>query len=153
MPAVWTFGPENITGIDLSANAFWRLQLGATWAAEVPWLSLVMIYPPAPGQTTMQTRIVLARTSVPVTGKQEDVERVAQVSVSSGSLDRDLERMTEAFNLFKNSPRIKTDMLESSLRDASEILKAYWRVREWLEAGGKEQVLIDVPPYRIMLRP
>jgi hypothetical protein len=153
MPAIWTFGPENSTGIDLSANAFWRVTLGAVQASEMAWLALVAIYPPAPGQTIQQTQIVLARAGVPVAGKVEDVLRVAQVSVSSGSLENDTIRMTEAFNLFKNSPRTKQEVLEISLRDSLEILKAYWSLREWLMAGATEPKELNVHPYVIKLRP
>lgn len=153
MPAIWTFGPENSTGIDLSANAFWRVTLGAVYASEMSWLALIMIYPPAPGQTTHQTQIVLARAGVPVAGKVEEVMRVAQVSVSSGSLEHDIARMTEAFNLFKNNPRTKQEILEISLRDSLEILKAYWNVREWLMQGASESKELIIPPYTLKLRP
>ncbi len=153
MPAIWTFGPENCTGIDLSANAFWRIKLGATYAHEMSWLSLVAVYPPAPGQTTQQTQIVLARAGVPVATKVEDVLKVAEISVASGVLSEDEKRMTEAFNLFKNSPRTKQETLDSSLRDAMEILKAYWGIREWLTEGAAEAKEILVPPFTIKLRP
>ena len=153
MPAIWTFGAENTTGIDLSANAFWRITLGGVFASDMSWLALVAIYPPAPGQTIQQTQIVLARAGVQVASKIEDVLRVAQVSVSSGSLEGDIARMTEAFNLFKNNPRTKQEILEISLRDAVEILKAYWTVREWLMAGATEPKEVIVPPYTIKLRP
>jgi hypothetical protein len=153
MPAIWTFGPENSTGIDLSANAFWRVTLGAVQMYEMSWLALVMIYPPAPGQTIQQTQIVLARSGVQVASKIEDVFRVAQVSVSTSTLDGDLARMTEAFNLFKNNPRTKQEALEMSLKDAVEILKAYWIIREWLMAGANEPREVIVPPFTIKLRP
>ena len=153
MPAIWTFGPENTTGIDLSANAFWRIALSAVQAHDMSWLALVVIYPPAPGQTIHQTQIVLARSGVQIATKIDDVFRVAQVSVSSGSLENDTIRMTEAFNLFKNSGRVKQEMLDLSLRDALEILKAYWTMREWLFAGATEAKEIQINPYTIKLRP
>lgn len=153
MPSIWTFGPQNVTGIDLSANAFWRVMLGATVAMDVPWLTLAVIYPPASGQTVHQTQITLARTSVPVTSRVEDVMRVAEVSISTGSLDQDISRMTEAFNLFKNNPRTKQEVLETSLRDALEILQAYWQVREWLFTGAKNDKDLPVSGYVIKLRP
>lgn len=153
MPAIWTFGPENTTGIDLSANAFWRVALGGVQRYDMFWLALVAVYPPAPGQTIQQTQIVLARSGVLVASKMEDVFRVAEVSVSTGSLEGDTARMTEAFNLFKNSPRIKQDMLDSSLRDALEILKAYWDIHDWLMGGASVARDVLVPPYTIKLRP
>jgi hypothetical protein len=152
MPAIWTFGPDNVTGIDLSANAFWRVTLSAVQMMGQPWLSLSLIYPPAAGQTIMQTQIVLAKTGVPCTDKIDDVLRVALVSVSSGSLERDQERMTEAFNLFKNN-KVKTEVLEVSLKDALEILQAYWQMRDWLQAGAQEGKDISVASYIIKLRP
>jgi|JFJP01.1.fsa_nt_gi hypothetical protein len=153
MPAIWTFGPENATGIDLSANAFWRVKLGAVFMYDMSWLALVAIYPPGPGQTIQNTQIVLARAGIPVAGKVEDVLRVAEVSVSTGTLEADTARMTEAFNLFKNNPRTKAETLEISLRDAMNILKAYWDVRDWLAGGASEVKTLDVSPFTIKLRP
>jgi hypothetical protein len=152
MPAIWTFGPDNVTGIDLSANAFWRVTLSAVQMMGQPWLALCLIYPPAAGQTIMQTMIVLTKTGVPCTDKIDDVLRVAQVSVSSGSLEKDQERMTEAFNLFKNS-KVKAEVLEVSLRDSLEILQAYWQLRGWLQDGAREEKDISVANYTIKLRP
>lgn len=153
MPAIWTFGPENATGIDLSANAFWRITLSGAFISEMSWLALVAIYPPAPGQTIQQTQIILARSGVQIASKVEDVLRVAQVSVSSGSLENDIIRMTEAFNLFKNNPRYKQEILDISLRDALKILETYWSVRNWLMAGADVPKELIVPPYVIKLRP
>jgi hypothetical protein len=152
MPAIWTFGPDNVTGIDLSANAFWRVTLSAVTIMQQPWLSLSLIYPPAAGQSILQTQIVLTKTGVPCTDKIEDVLRVAQVSISSGSQEKDRERMTEAFNLFKNG-KVKQEVLEVSLRDALEILDAYWQVRGWLQDGAREEKDIAVAGYVLKLKP
>lgn len=153
MPAIWAFGPEHATGIDLSANAFWRLKLGAVYQSEMSWLALVVIYPPAPGQTVQQTQIALARVGVPIASRVEDVLRIAEVSLSSGLLDDDMRRMTEAFNLFKNSPRMKQEILDVSLKDSLEILKAYWTLRDWLVDGATKAVDLVVHSYLIKLRP
>lgn len=153
MPAIWTFGPENATGIDLSANAFWRVSLGGIYKYEMSWLALVLIYPPAQGQTVQQTQIVLARAGIPVAGKIDDVLRVAEVSVSTGSIDGDTARMTEAFNLFKNNPRTKQETLDMSLRDGLDILKAYWSVRDWLMGGAGEAKEITIGNFVLKLRP
>jgi hypothetical protein len=154
MPAIWTFGQENITGIDLSANAFWRITLSAVQVSQMSWLALVMIYPPAPGQTLQSSQIVLAKAGIPAAEKVEDVLKLAQVSVSTGTLENDQIRMNEAFLMFKNSPKaIKQEVLESNLRDATEILKAYWTVRKWLEGGATEKQDVPVPPYILKLIP
>lgn len=154
MPAIWTFGQENITGIDLSANAFWRITLSAVQMSQMSWLALVAIYPPAPGQTLQSSQIVLAKAGVPAAEKIEDVLKLAQVSVSTGTLENDQVRMNEAFLMFKNGPRaLKQDVLESNLRDASEILKAYWVVRKWLEGGASAPLDVPVPPYTLKLIP
>lgn len=152
MPAIWTFGSNNTTGIDLSANAFWRLTLGAAVSSHTSWLALAMIYPPGPGQTILQTQITLARSPISVTDKSEDIQRLAEVSVSMGSLEKDKERMTEAFNLFKNTPRVRQDVLEADLRGGLEILTAYWSIRDWLFAGAKEDQSLVVGAYAINLK-
>ena len=153
MPAIWTFGPENATGIDLSTNAFWRVTLGGVYKYDMSWLALVAIYPPAPGQTVQQTQIVLARTGIPVASRIEDVLKLAEVSVSTGTLDGDTLRMTEAFNMFKNNPRTKQEILESSTRDGLEVLTAYWTVRDWLMSGAKEGKDVQLGSFTIKLRP
>jgi hypothetical protein len=152
MPAIWTFGPTNVTGVDLSANAFWRLALGATQSHNMPWLTLVLIYPPAPGQTTQHTQIALARSAIAVTDKLEDVLKLAEVSLSMGSQDKDRERMTEAFNLFKNG-KARQDILESDLKAALEVLDGYWKVRNWLKTGAATQDTLTVGQYEVLLRP
>jgi hypothetical protein len=153
MPAIWTFGPSNVTGIDLGANAFWRLALGAVHAQSVPWLSLNLIYPPAAGQTIQQTQISLARSGVSLTDKVEDVLRIADVSVSMGSQERDRERMTEAFNLFKNNGKVRQETLEADLKGALTILDAYWDIRSWLFEGATDVKDLPVGSYLIKLRP
>jgi hypothetical protein len=153
MPSIWTFGPENCTGVDLSANAFWRLAMGASFAHNSPWLSLALIYPPGYGQTIAQTQIALARVGVPLAKDADEVQRVAAVMVTSGTQDTDLLRMTESFNLFKNNPKFKQDLLDISLRDATDLLNAYWKVRGWLLDGAKENQDVVVSSYVIKLRP
>jgi hypothetical protein len=152
MPAIWTFGPTNVTGVDLSANAFWRLALGATQSNSMPWLTLVLIYPPAPGQTTQHTQIALARSAVAVTDKVEDVLKLAEVSLSQGSLEKDMARMTEAFNMFKNNKGVRQDILESDLKAALEVLDGYWKIRNWLRNGADHQENLMVGQYEILLR-
>jgi hypothetical protein len=152
MPAIWTFGPINTTGVDLSANAFWRLALGATQSNNMPWLTLVLIYPPAQGQTTQHTQIALARSAIAVTEKIEDVLKLAEVSISMGSHDKDRERMTEAFNLFKNG-KVRQDILESDLKAALEVIDGYWKIRNWLKTGAEARDTLMVGQYEILLRP
>ena len=151
MPAIWTFGPTNVTGVDLSANAFWRLALSATQSNNMPWLTLVLIYPPAPGQTVQHTQIALARSAVAATDKVEDVLKLAEVSVSMGDLDKDTERMKEAFLMFKNS-KVRQDILESDLKAALEVLDAYWKIRSWLKSGADHPDTVMVGQYEILLR-
>lgn len=151
MPSIWTFSPTSVTGVDLSANAFWRLTLGATQSHSMPWLTLVLIYPPAAGQTTQQTQIALARSAVAATEKLEDVLKLAEVSVSMGDLDKDRERMREAFLMFKNS-KVRQDILESDLKAALEVLEAYWTIRDWLKTGADHPATVMVGQYEILLR-
>ena len=151
MPSIWTFGPTNVTGVDLSANAFWRLALSATQSNNMPWLALVLIYPPAPGQTTQHTQIALARSAIAVTDKVEDVLKLAEVSVSMGSQEKDLARMTEAFLMFKNG-KVRQDILDSDLKAATEVLDGYWKIRNWLKMGADHQETLAVGQYEILLR-
>jgi hypothetical protein len=151
MPSIWTFGPENTTGVDLGANAFWRIMLGAVQTGSTIWMSVSLIYPPSAGQTIQQTQITLARAGIPVTDRVDDVMRIAQVSISTGSRDGDKGRMTEAFNLFKNNGKAKQEIVEIALRDGLKMVEVYWDIRDWLTAGAMENRDVTALDYTIKL--
>lgn len=153
MPAIWTFGPEHTTGIDLGANAFWRIMLGETRMGHVECLSLVLIYPPAAGQTIQHTQISLARVPIPLTDKAEDILKVAQTSISTGTVEKDRERMTEVFNMFKNGRHIKQEILDLSLKDGLVLLDGYWTIRNWLMGGAQQPEEVKIGDYVIKLIP
>ena len=154
MASLLVFARGNTTGISLGANAFWRLGLGATQDNEGgSYFSLVIIYPPSSGMTFDQAKIILCRTHVPMANNVREVERVAGVSLHGGTLETDLVRMTEAFNLFRNNPRTKDEAIVAAIKDASDVIGAYWAIRTWLANGSKEEKTVSVNGYDILCQP
>ncbi len=154
MASLLVLARGNTTGISLGANAFWRISLGATIdGSGGSYFSLVLIYPPSAGMSFDQARIVLTRTHVPMANNQLEVERVASVSLQGGTLEADISRMTEAFNLFRNNPRTKSEAVDTAIKDAGDVVGAYWAIRMWMLNGAKEEKTISVNSYDIVCQP
>jgi hypothetical protein len=133
--------PGSTTGVPLSQNAFWRLQLGVAAVEQTPALSLAVRYPPG-GPADI---IALARSPVPVAQSPDEVQRIADVGLLGGSLDRDLERITEAYQMFKNNPRTPSGAaLEEAINGGHAIVRAYWGVRDWLLSGCEDLFQLTV---------
>jgi hypothetical protein len=150
---------------DLGHFAY-RLDLGVTTVRDVPAFSLVYRYPPLTtalmrpdGQVVplaSMALIALARVPITVAESPDALQRVVEVSLDGGTLDKDIARMTEAYQLFRNSPRTRVETLEGCVKDSAEVLKAYWGVREWLAEGAGEKRAIALPtdpPTQLVLLP
>lgn len=152
MPSLLVLAKGSTTGVTLQSNAFWRLAIGATVTIkddrELPWFSLILIYPSSVSQTGTG-QIVLARMSVPIAANGAEMEKVTSVALSGGSFESDVLRTTEAFNMFKNDSRVKGDTVAVCAREAGEVLRAYWALRNWLDAGAKTEETIECGDYRI----
>jgi len=155
---IMSFGPAGTIGLELGQNWCWRLSLGASVDphTRVVYFILAGTYtPPDYGLAQVAfNRVALARTAIPVASQVEEVQRVADVVLQGGNPETDQSRLTEAFNMFRNNPRVKGDMLATCVGDAAKVLQAYWQVREWLESGATERRTIEtVPDYRIICVP
>lgn len=154
MPSIWSFTPEHTSGIDLSTNKYWRLAMSATQVHGKLWLAAVAIYPPTPPATLETSQIVLCRSEVSVAQSIAEVQKLATRCASTGSYDEDLKRMTEAFNMFKNSPGVKQDAIDTCVKDATEVLKAFWQIRSWLMGGALAvEEVTNVPYFHIRGNP
>lgn len=161
---------EGTTGFNLGHLSFWRLKIDTTAkvisapqqadSAErqpqvkiIPCFSLVMRYPPGDASSM----VALVRCTIPIATSLEELQRVTSVATQGGTLDTDVLRMTEGFNLFKNHENLKGNALEKCIEDAKMILKAYWDVRLWVEDGCRQEKVIDISlendPTKLLLRP
>ncbi len=153
MPRIVALRRGSVVGADLGHVTF-QLSLGATSIPvgddQLHCFSLLFSYPQAtshswrpvdsalfqapPGTTSLvQVPIALAES-------QEELERVARASAGLSTMEKDIARMTEAFNLFKNRPReIAQARLDACVRDASEVVKGYYDIREWITGGMHKQ--------------
>ena len=134
-----------VTGFNLGLNAFWRLSLGVTSDTDNNvYMAIMFYYPGMPGHPVPQ--IALAKVNIPPAaqpGGMESLTKVAAVSLEGGTVEADIARMTEAFNLFGNMPRVKREAIDSSVRDVTELLRGYWQLREWLTGDLVASTTID----------
>jgi hypothetical protein len=142
----------SVTSVQLDVLAFYRLQLGAVRGVlpndTVPHLGLTLRYPPG----SPQESIALCRLPVPAAADLANLERVSAVMLAGGTLDRDLDRTREAFQLFKNNPQCKGTALEDSLTVGVSLVEAYWKCRLWVE-NPKERVELPLKDSTILLLP
>lgn len=145
MTALMVFGPGHSTGIDLDRNAFWRLTLGAASGTEI---ALVVIYPPgAPAN-----RIALAKVDIGVAKNADEIEAVAKTALTMGTLELDINRVTESMNLFKMH-RNNEEEFKRALANAIELVRAYWAVRTWLEEGAATPFEYEINGWKIKGKP
>ena len=154
MPSLLSFAPGATTGFCLSSLGLWRLAFGCTVTGNehepLPWLALQIITSPSGIQQVFQ-RTALARVSIPVASSAAEVDRVTSVILEGGTVDNDMARLTEAFSLFKNNPRVKGDVYDATLVECKDLLRGYWDIRLWLEEGYKEQKTLKLPGSTTLL--
>jgi len=149
MPSLVSFGPGYTTGVDLSANAFWRLLLGAASTTE---MALMVQYPPTPAAPLGANMLVLAKVNVAVAKTAEELSNVAKTALSQGTLDFDIARATEGMNLFKMHQHVGEKAFEEALSNVLSLVRAYWAVRTWLEIGDGTQLTHEVGSWKIIGR-
>lgn len=162
MPRVVSLQPNAVTAADLGYFAY-KIDLGVTTLRNVPAFSLVYRYPPTPvgvfrpdgpWQSFYDAAVlVLARIPVSVAADVAALQPVVAVSLDGGSLDADIARMHEAYQLFKNEPKIRTDYLEEAINDSDEVLKGYWSLRDWMKTGMTERKEIVVKDTTMVCLP
>ena len=163
MPRLIALRRGSIVGADLG-NVTYQIGLGATILQAdrdepVFCFSLLYRYPPnpaalyRPADSALDVRPAASTTllQVPISLAEsaEELERITAVSVGHQDKDQDLARMTEAFNLMNNRSRsIAKETLQACVRDAHEVVKAYYQLRQWIEEGAvKLQTIKIVTSY------
>jgi hypothetical protein len=152
MARLWSFGPDHIRAVNLDVPAVWMLGISAPppqQATTPPHLIVQVSYPPAESGLMFASYLTLANLGMPVASAQADLYPVAHAMISQGSEEADIVRTTEAFQLFKNSPRAKQDILEACTNDGIRLVKVYWRLRRWLQAGAVETIEETVDQWTI----
>jgi hypothetical protein len=147
MPLLLSSGPQGTTGVDLGNNAFWRLQLSVVMVDQTPALALVVRYPPG----EPHNQVALLRVPVSVAQDPQEVVRIAEVGLDTGTRDGDMARLKEAFQLFRNNPRVPGQaVLQGAIEEGTKIVTAYWDIREWLFAGAKENLHIKLDTQELL---
>lgn len=138
MPLLVSSSPNHTTAIHIQANAFVRFCLGTTMIDETPGLALVAKYPPQGD--------IIALQAVPVSVAQsaEEVQRLASVGLAGGTQEEDRKRLTEAYEMFKNNPRVPSQSaLDEAVQQGLTIIDSYWQLRNWLLNGCREELSIQ----------
>lgn len=162
MPRIVSLQPGATSSADLGHVAY-QFELGATGWRNIPSFSLLYRYPfyTAPGTFRADgqpwlfstSTLTLARVQVPIAESLEALTRVTEVSLDGGSLEADVARMTEAYQLFKNDNRVRADRLDEAIKASAVVVQAYWSLRQWLAAGMTEKHEIDVVHTKLVCLP
>ncbi len=145
MPRLLSFQPNGVAVADLNYFAY-RLDIGATVQNKIPFFSFVYKIPP--------TGAMLALFRAPISIADDDAElvRVTSVSLEGGTLGLDTDRVKEAYQLFRNKD-VRGDALTECINASIEVLKAYWSVRDWLEAGAAEKKEFSALSTKLVMQP
>jgi hypothetical protein len=158
MPRIVALRPGSVAGADLGHVTF-RLGLGVSRWADHWCFSLMFFYPPTttalfrPVDSLFYTLppafVALVQAPISLATSEEELSRVTSVAAGNGSADIDLQRMNEAFEMFKNRDgRVDQNMLDACKRDAHEVVKVFDRVRQWVAAGmTKPETQVVVTSY------
>jgi len=164
MPRIATRQRGALTRVDLDHYAC-RLEIGSTVWNGSPCFSLVYRY--APTQAAIPTFIsqspimdlsgtammALVRAEIPLAPTTAELDKVAQVALTGGTQELDIARTREAFELFKNLPRVRAEVLEVCTGEAVKVVELYWQVIGWLWEGAKERKQITLPFADVELVP
>lgn len=162
MPRIVALLPNGVASVDVGHYAC-RIDLATTTIRGSPAFSLVYRYPPNPvalmqpdGRPIPMAAfgvVALARASAQgVARAVEELDRVVEVSLDGGTREKDIARMTEAYQLFRNGPA-RGETIDACVKDSAAILDAYWSVREWMEDGMREAKKLDVLTGKLALQP
>lgn len=152
MPRLAAFRPGHLAVVvELGVLPYYQVLFGATTWDRTPCFALQVMYPPSPlalmrpdgvpFPLTEFARVTLLRLPVHFSTEAGEVDKIAKAGNDSATIDEALSRVPEAFNLFKNNPRVKADEVERVGKDAAELVKVGWDLRMWL-LGSAE------PPQR-----
>ncbi len=149
MPRIVSIQPDAVSSADLGHYAY-RLDIGVTMWRNTPAFSLVYRYPPGSAGTYRPTDgqfhsfasgavLSLARVKIGIAETTDALQRIVDVCLDEGDLDKNIERMTEAYQLFRNEPRLREDRLEAAISESAEILRLFWELRRWMQEGMVER--------------
>jgi hypothetical protein len=148
MPRLSSYRGGGLTSVDLGGS-WWRLLIAAVPSPRGAGLGLVFRYPPAmpivaSGNSWISTaeyaQLALAVADVDLAEGVADLKPVAEVAIASGDRDKDVARVTEALNLFRNLPRVKEETMESITKDVVAVVDGYWKLINWHRAGCGERL-------------
>lgn len=162
MPRIVSLQPDAVAAADLGHFAY-KIDIGVTLWHNVPAFSLLYRYPPgnsgafrhdgafmsfSPGSI-----LVLARVAAKIAESVEELQPVADTSLVLGEVEKDIARMTEAYQLFRNNPRLRADDLDSTVKESAQVIRGYWSLRDWMRSGMEEKKEIVVASTTMVCLP
>ncbi len=125
-----------------------QLLFGSTVWDKTPCFALQFAYTPSPMALMRPDGVVvplaefsrfsLFRLPINFAEDSQDLNLICKAANESETLENALTRVPEAFNLFNNNPRIRKGDVEQAGKDAAEIVKVAWGMRDWVTDGAKD---------------
>lgn len=149
MPSLLSFTRGKVTGLslDLSTVGFWRVELSPVMVFGEYGLGITYVYPPA-GPTDRATLFgvsVKSLSEIPEDERAPILGRIAFIGLETGELEKDLMRIAEAYSVIKNTPRPpRGALVDEDIERAKELVGGYWKLRDWVYSGCKEETTIEV---------
>lgn len=145
MPRLLSLAPGAFTAVDLAANAFWRISMGAAAVDQTPALALNLTYPPGVqlrpvDGAAIPTVVSLAKVPLALAQSPQEASRIANVALAGGDIEADRVRLREAFEMFKNQPRApRQESIDQAVEDATQLIDLYWQIVNWVREGAKDK--------------
>lgn len=144
---ITSFRLGSVTRLNTDLMPAVRFLMGTGWtgAQESPTYTIALQVNDGGGPST------LCEVTVPFAESVAAVERVAKVALQGGTKDRDIERMSEAFKLFANNPKLKGDILESTIGEAAKLIEVYWAIRLRLDGQSSGEQRFELPNQTVVV--
>lgn len=153
--------PDGVVSVPLDTTIVRVTLHGVIWQAA-PALALVVFYPPNPSCVAMGQQLVplapysytiLLAAPLLIASRDGDLQKVVEASLSAKTKDEGVARVHEAMELFRNLPRVRSEVLAASTGYAVEIYSAYWEVSQWLMQPRPEPKTVTACEQTLLLLP
>lgn len=98
------------------------------------------------------SHVSILRAPIEMAQNQDELQSIAATALGHGSKEADVARVTEAFQLYRNS-RVRIETVEACIKDSTDVLGVYWGIRQWMLAGMVEKAEFEAVNTKIVCLP